>query len=94
MNIELTVLGNGVVMLVSDKPMPDMVRRIEYYRDQRLFMMVYDDSSMEDDLLHYEVPIDLASAVERTPNVVVYNMFPDHPPVGYKVPLVKVGDVY
>jgi len=24
----------------------------------------------------------------------IFSLFPDHPPIGYKVPLVKVGDLY
>ncbi len=94
MNIELSVLSNGVVMLVSDRPMPDMVRRVEYYRDQRLFMLVYDNAAVEDMMMHYEVPIDFAGPVERTPNVIIYSLYPDHDPIGYKVPLVKIGGVF
>ena len=37
MNIELAILNDGRVTLVSDSPLPDVVRRVEYYRDQRLF---------------------------------------------------------
>lgn len=81
-------------MLVSDRPMPDMVRRVEYYRDQRLFMLVYDDEDVDSDLMHYEVPIDFAGQVEKTPNVVIYTVYQNEPPIGYKVPLVKVGDIF
>jgi len=24
----------------------------------------------------------------------VYNMYPGHEPIGYKVPLIKVGDIF
>jgi hypothetical protein len=94
MNIELGVLHDGSVMMVSDQPLPDMVCRVEYYRDQRLFMLVYDDESNEEDLMHYEIPDYLTTPVEKSPNIIVYSLFPDHEPIGYKVPLVQVGDLY
>lgn len=94
MNIELGVLHDGGVMLVSDKPLPDIVCRVEYYRDQRLFMLVYHDARIEEDLMHYEVPEQIAHSVERTPNILIYSLFPNHEPIGYKVPLVQVGNLY
>ena len=90
MNIELGLLYDGNVMLVSDTPLPDIVRRVEYYREQRLFMVVYDDS--EEEMMHYEVPENMANPIENTPNIMIYSLFPDHEPIGYKVPLVQVGN--
>ncbi|MGH1456524.1 MAG: hypothetical protein ACRBDI_07070 [Alphaproteobacteria bacterium] len=94
MNIELGILHDGSVMMVSDKPLPDMVCRVEYYRDQRLFMLVYDDEAHAEDLMHYEIPENLASPVENSPNIMIYSLFSNHEPIGYKVPLVQVGDLY
>ncbi|MGN7437597.1 MAG: hypothetical protein ACTHOO_03055 [Alcanivorax sp.] len=90
MNIELGLLYDGNVMLVSDTPLPDIVRRVEYYREQRLFMVVYDGS--EEEMMHYEVPENMANPIENTPNIMIYSLFPDHEPIGYKVPLVQVGN--
>lgn len=94
MNVELGVLHDGGVMLVSDRPLPDIVCRVEYYRQQRLFMLVYYDEAIEEDLMHYEVPQQMVDAVERTPNVIIYSLFPNHEPIGYKVPLVQIGEVF
>lgn len=95
MNIELGVLHDGTVMLVSDQPLPDMVCRVEYYKDQKLFMLVYDDhDTCDDDLMHYEVPTQLSQTVENSPNVIIYSLFPNHEPIGYKVPLVQIGHVF
>lgn len=93
-NIELSVLNDGGVMLVSDAPLPHVVKRVEFYRDQRLFMLVYNTPDDDDELMHYEVPIHMSYPVEKSPDMIIYTMFPDHPPIGYKVPLVKVGDLY
>jgi hypothetical protein len=94
MNIELGVLHDGGVMLVSDQPLPDIVCRVEYYRDQRLFMLIYDHTDPDGELMHYEVPPQMARSVESTPNVIIYSLFPNHEPIGYKVPLVQIGGTF
>ena len=92
MNIELGVLHDGGIMLVSDSPLPDMVCRVEYYRDQRLFMLVYDDEELGDDLMHYEIPERMTNPIESSANILIYSLFPNHEPIGYKVPIVQIGD--
>jgi hypothetical protein len=94
MNIELGILNDGRVTLVCDKPLPDVVRRVEYYRDQKLFMLVYDDQDMEDQLMECEIPDHLAAPVEKSPNIIIFTLFPDLEPLGYKAPLIKVGELY
>ena len=94
MNIALGILNDGGVMVASDAPLPDMVKRVEFYRDQQLFMLVYDNTDEESQLMHYEVPITMVYPLEKSPDVIVYSMYPDHPPIGYKVPLIKIGDVF
>lgn len=94
MNIELAKMNDDRILLVSDEPMPDIVKRVEYYREQRLFMVIWYDENIEELLMHHEVPIDFAMAIEKTPNILVYSMYPDHDPIGYKVPLIKVGDIF
>ncbi len=93
MNIELGLLHDGNVMLVSDTPLPDIVCRVEYYREQRLFMVVYGDDNQTEEMMHYEVPENMATPVENTPNIMIYSLFPDREPIGYKVPLVQVGNM-
>lgn len=92
MNIELGLLHDGNIMLVSDTPLPDIVCRVEYYREQRLFMVVYGDDCQSEEMMHYEVPENMTRPIETTPNIMIYSLFPDHEPIGYKVPLVQVGN--
>ena len=93
MNIELGLLHDGGVMMVSDRPLSDIVCRVEYYRDQRLFMLVYNSDEHLEEMMHYEVPEDMAQQVENAPNIMIYSLFPNHEPIGYKAPLVQVGDM-
>ncbi len=94
MNVELSKLSDDRIMLMSDRPMPDIVKRIEYYREQRLFMLVWHDEDMEELIMHHEVPIDFAMAIEKAPHVYIYALYPDSEPLGYKAPLIKVGDIF
>lgn len=93
-NIELAILNDGGVVMVSDRGLPDIVKRVEFYRDQRLIQLVYHDERFENNLMHYEVPEKMVMPVEKSPDVIIYSLFPDHPPIGYKVPLIKVGDIF
>lgn len=94
MNIELGILNDGRVTLVSDSPLPDIVRRVEYYREQRLFQLVYNNPENEDHLMECEIPSHMAAPVEKSPNVIIFTLFPGLEPLGYKVPLIKVGEIY
>ncbi len=94
MNIELGILNDGGVMLVSDRPLPNIVKRVEFYRDQRLFMLVYSNDEEQNEMMHYEVPVNMTYSVEKSPDVIIYSLFPNQEPLGYKVPLIKVGDLF
>ncbi len=94
MNVELGILSDGGVVMVSDNPFPDVVQRVEYYRDQKLFMLVYNDENHEGQLMDYEIPENMASPIEKSPSVIIYTLFKEHDPIGYKVPLIKVGEIY
>lgn len=94
MNVELSILRDGGVLLASDSSFANIIKRVEFYRDQRLMMLIYNDSEESDLLMHYEVPYDMIDPVERSPDVMIYMMFENHDPIGYKVPLIKVGDLY
>ena len=45
MNIELTVLHDGGVILAASEPFPHLVKRVEYYNEQRMLSVVYNDAS-------------------------------------------------
>lgn len=92
MNIDLALLRDDALMMVSDEPFPSVVKRIEYYRDQRLMMLVYNDSSAPEEMMQYEIPPGMAQKVESCPNIVVFSVYPDHKPIGYKAPLVQIID--
>lgn len=92
--IEIGKLKDGGVVMVTEKGLPDIVKRIEYYRDQRLMQLVYHDEGMDDYLMHHELSEEMVYSVENSPDIIIYSLFEDHAPIGYKVPLIKVGELY
>jgi hypothetical protein len=91
MNIELGKLPDGGLIIMADGQFTHDIRRVEYYRDQRLIMLIYDDPEHEGELMHYELPDVAAHAVEASPSVMVIDKSPDRKLYGYDVPLVQVG---
>ena len=94
MNVEIITLNDGGVILAGNEPFPYLVKRVEYYNEQRLFLIVYNKDGHEGELLEQEVPERMCDTVAQSPDVIIYSPFPDHEPIGYKVPLVKVGALY
>ena len=76
MNIELIALNDGGVILAADQPLPHVVKRVEYYNEQSMMMVVYRGEDTEDDLLNYEVPEPMIDSVIKSPNIIIYSMFP------------------
>ena len=89
-NIEFLKLKEGGVMLASDAPLEDRVKRVEYYAEQRLFMLVYQNDNLDTELMSYELPPHLASPVEKTPSIIICSIHPVRNPKAYSVPLIKV----
>lgn len=90
MNIELMAFDNGNVVLACQDPLPNVVQRAEYYRDQKLLMLVYGDQ--DDQLMEYELNDDLNAHLVSSPNIFVFSAFDAHDPTGYKVPLVQINE--
>ena len=91
MNIELGQLPDGGLVLLADADFSHDVRRIEYYRDQRLMMLVYDEPEHPGELMHYELNDNATAAVEASGSILVVNKSPNRKLYGYDVPLVQVG---
>lgn len=92
MNVELGRLPGGGVVLAADPEFPDLIKRVEYYRDQRLLMLIYDDLEHEGELMHYEMQDEVDEFVRQAPGLTLVACNPrTNAPYGYQVPLVQVG---
>ena len=88
--IELAQSDDGRLVLGTDEPFPFDIKYIEYYREQRLFSLVFenDDSS----LIPVEISAFIGETVERAPSMIVLEVTKGHAePYRYIVPLVQVG---
>lgn len=91
--IELGQLKDGRLILASNQSFPADVMRVEYFREQRLFMLVYEGGGdRPDDLMPCEIAPEMAHKIESSADVMVVAMAPtDREPYGYQVPLIQVG---
>lgn len=91
--IELGQLKDGRLIIASNQPFPADIMRVEYYREQRLFMFVYEDGAdRPDDLMPCEIAPDMTSRIQGSADVMVVAMVENgQNPYGYMVPLVQVG---
>jgi hypothetical protein len=91
-NVEVGKLPCGGIVLAADPEFLERIKRVEYYRDQRLFMLVYDDPEQEGELMHYDMQDDVDELIRHAPGLTLVSCNPKAlAPYGYKVPLVQVG---
>ncbi len=92
MSFSLGELPDGDLALVSDAFLPADVKRVEYYRDQKLLMLVYDMPDHEGDLMHYELRDDVVEKVKRRSSMVIVSPSAESGrAVGYYTSLIQVG---
>lgn len=93
MNVELATYDGDNYAVLTDAELPAKVKRIEYYRDQKLFLFVYEDPDHEGDLVHYELHPDIAEKIKKTAEVgvAVFTDGVDEAKEWYKVPLIQIG---
>ena len=89
---ELGVLKDGAIMLLSNRRMRADLKRVEFYRDMKLFKFIYDPEEDDGDLMNYEVSDYAADLVRQSAHhiLVVEAEDPDHL-TGFDVPLIQVG---
>ena len=92
MNADIGRFPDGALVLAADEELPGAVKRVEYYKDQRLIMLVYDDPQHEGDLIDYELQNDVAELIERnaTDFTVISNATSENAQI-YRAPLIQVG---
>ncbi|MFA5593169.1 MAG: hypothetical protein WC989_07635 [Micavibrio sp.] len=83
---------DGRLILGSSQPFPADIKYVEYYREQRLFSLVFDMEEEESALMPYEITCETADIVTASPNIMIVAMAePGAEPYGYMVPLIQIG---
>ena len=94
--IRLGQASDGRLILGSNQPFPADVKYIEYYREQRLFNLVFEGGaekgSEESALMPMEISEGTASIVQTSPDVMIVALAQEGcEPYGYAVPLIQIG---
>ena len=90
--IRLAQSDDKRLMVVSNQPFPSDIRRVEYYRDLKLFMLVFENEEDGSDLMPCEISDDVAQKVIQSPDAIIVAMTEQGAePFGYQVPLVQIG---
>ena len=90
--IRLGQTGDGRLIVGGNQDFKHDIMRIEYYREQKLFNLVYDTPDDESDLMPCEITPEIAKIVEASPEVIIVcrgqNGQVDS---AYQVPLIQIG---
>lgn len=94
--IRLGKADDGRLVLGSNESFPADIKYVEYYKEQRLFNLVYDTKDEENDLMPLELCEETAAVVQSSPNIIIIAMkdddqAPGAEPLGYLVPLIQIG---
>ena len=83
---------SGELLVASNQSLPSDILRIEYYREQKLFMLVYEDRTLEDELMPYEMTDEVSDIIKSSPDIMIVVMSEKgQEAYQYKVALVQVG---
>lgn len=90
--IRLGQAGDGRLVLGSNEPFPADIKYVEYYKEQRMFSLVFDTDDEQSELMPCELSPDTAAIIHTSPNIIVIAMAEkDCSPYGYSVPLIQIG---
>lgn len=90
--IRLGRTQDGRLIIGSAADFPHDIRHVEYYRDQRLFNLVYDTPGEDSDLMPCEIDPDIAAIVESSPDVIIICRGQNgRVEDAYQIPLIQIG---
>ena len=90
--IRLGQAMDGRLILGSNEKFPAYVKHVEYYKEQRLFSLVFDTDDEERTLMPCQLCGKTAAIVHSSPNIMIIAMAEaGEEPYGYMVPLVQIG---
>lgn len=90
--IQLGQTDDGRLIIASNQELPSKIKRVEYYREQKLFTFAFEDEDEEDILMPYEVSDEISDIIKGSPNVIIIAMAEEgQERLKYLVPLVQIG---
>lgn len=90
--IRLGQTDDGRLIIASNQPLPSKIKRVEYYREQKLFTFAFEDENEEDILMPYEVSDEVSDVIKASPDVIIVAMAEEgKEPNKYLSPLIQIG---
>lgn len=90
--IHLGRTSDGRLIIASNQELPSKIKRVEYYREQKLFTFAFEDEKEEDVLMPYEVSDEVSEIIKASPDVIIVAMAEEgKEPLKYLSPLIQVG---
>ncbi len=91
--MDLIISNDKELIFASNEPFPAELLRVEFYADTKLFVMVFNDGDSEGILLDHEVTDDLMPHIKNVATITAIYYEDEEPVDGYKVPLIRLGDI-
>lgn len=89
--IRLGKTDDGRLIMGCNHQLPADIERVEYYRDQKLFLLKFEGID-EDRLMPIEMSDEVSATIKISPDVIIVAMAQEgQEPYEYTAPLVQVG---
>lgn len=90
--IKLGQTDDGRLIVASNQPLPSKIKRVEYYREQKIFTFAFEDEEEEDILMPLEVSDEVSEIIKGSPDVIIVATASEgEEPSKYLSPLVQIG---
>ena len=90
--IKLGQSKDGRLVIGSSEEFPADIKHVEYYKDQRLFSLVFEGDDEDSALMPCEISKDVDGIIRKSPNILVIAVGQKGiEPYGYTVPLIQIG---
>ena len=90
--IHLGITNDERLIMASNQELPSDIERVEYYREQKLFNLVFEDKNQADQLMPCEMSDEVSQIIKSSPDVIIVAMAQDdQQPYEYIAPLVQIG---
>lgn len=90
--IHLGITNDERLIMASNQELPSDIARVEYYREQKLFMLVFEDKEHGDQLMPCEMSDEVSDIIKISPDIIIIAMAQEgEQAYEYIAPLVQIG---
>jgi hypothetical protein len=90
--IQIARTNDDRIVIASNQVFPSQVRRVEYFRDLKLLMLVFQNEEDGSDLMPCEISDDTSTYITQNSSFIFMPIVTGQEyTMGYDVPLVQIG---